>query len=263
LRDWFTHAKQTRRVMSYRWFAKKAGFQTSNFLLLVMQGKRNLTEESIKKCATGLGLNKQEEEFFRNLVFFNQSKGNEEKHGYLKRMVHSRKFRQLKSVEQQQYAYYATWYHPVVRELATAADYDGTPAWIAQRLNPAVTTAQVGKSLQLLEELGLLHKSAQGRWVQSSSILTSGPELDAVVVHNYQKLILDLSKSVIDALPISAREISSLTLGITREQLPIVRAKIRQFRREMLQLAAEATAPEDVVLLNMQCFPVTQTKGEL
>lgn len=259
LQEWFAHAKRTRRAMSYRWFAKSAGFHTSNFLLLVMQGKRNLTEESVKKCATALGFNKQEEDFFRNLVFFNQAKTNDEKHAYLRRMVGSQKFRSLKPIEQQQYEYYAAWYHPVVRELATAKDGDGSAEWIAAQLSPTVTSTQVQRSLQLLEELHFLKKNARGTWTQTSQILTTGPELDAVVIHNYHKLLLELTKSVMETMPIAEREMSALTLGIRRHQLPLVRAKIRAFRQDILQLAAEATDPEEVLLLNLQCFPVTKS----
>jgi uncharacterized protein (TIGR02147 family) len=267
LRDWFDNEKTTKPGYSFRVFAKKAGFQSSNFLMLIMQDKRNLTEESLKKCVTGLGLNLQEQEFFRNLVFFNQAHTHEDKNFYYLRLLQSKKFGERKSIERQQYEYYSTWYHPAVRELVMAPDFDGTPEWIAHKLFPAITPAQVVKSMELLEELGFIIKGENGRFTQSSAIISTGPELTSVVVHNYHKVILDLSKAVMDRLSMTDRDVSSLTLGVKRSRVPELRQKIREFRKDILKLVSEDTAPEDVVLLNIQFYPVTkqpdaQTKKE-
>ncbi|MBI1908864.1 MAG: TIGR02147 family protein [Deltaproteobacteria bacterium] len=258
LKDWYKAAKAERSSYSFRLFAKKAGFVSSNFLMLVMQGKRNLTEESLKKCLVGLGLNKQEQDFFRSLVFFNQAKTHEDKHFYYQQLLRSRKFRQLKPIEKQQYQYYSAWYHPVVRELVVSPEFDGTPEWIARHLFPAIAPAQAAKSIELLEGLGFIEKDKNGRWQQTSTIISTGPELISVVVHNYHKLLLDLSKQVMDQLSLKDREVSALTLGVKKERLEELRNKIREFRQEILKLVSEDTEPEEVVQLNIQFFPVTK-----
>ncbi|MBI4412142.1 MAG: TIGR02147 family protein, partial [Deltaproteobacteria bacterium] len=218
LKSWYDEAKKSRASFSFRSFAKKAGFHTSNFLMLVMKGKRNLTEESLKKFVVGLELNKQEGEFFRSLVFFNQARTHEDKNFYYQRLLQSKKFGQLKPIEKQQYEYYSAWYHPVVRELVASREFDGTPGWVAGRLSPAITPSQAEKSIELLEELGMIQKNGNGRYKQASSIVTTGPELTSVVVHNYHKILLDLSKEVMDRLSMGYRDASSMTLGVKRER---------------------------------------------
>ncbi len=42
LHDAYTHAKATNPAFSYRYFAKKAGFSSPNFLKLVIDGVYNL-----------------------------------------------------------------------------------------------------------------------------------------------------------------------------------------------------------------------------
>ncbi|MBI4412615.1 MAG: TIGR02147 family protein, partial [Deltaproteobacteria bacterium] len=54
------------------------------------------------------------------------------------------------------------------------------------------------------------------------------------------------------------RDASSMTLGVKRERLPQLRAKIREFRQEILKLVANDTEPEEVALLNIQLYPVTK-----
>ncbi|MBI2083488.1 MAG: TIGR02147 family protein [Deltaproteobacteria bacterium] len=262
LRDWYKAAKEARGSFSFRAFAKKAGFQTSNFLMLVIQGKRNLTEESLKKFIVGLGLNKQEQEFFRNLVFFNQAKTHHDKNFYYQKLLQSKKLNQLKPIEKEEYEYYSTWYHPVIRELVISKDFDGTPEWIAKKIFPSVAPAHVLKSIELLEKMEFIRKNGDGRWEQVSTLVSTGPELTSVVVHNYHKSLLDLSKEVMDQLSLQYRDVSSLTLGVKRERLGELRTKIREFRQEILKLASADVEPEEVVLLNMQLFPVTRVEDK-
>jgi uncharacterized protein (TIGR02147 family) len=257
LKDWYEQAKKTRRGFSYRAFAQRAGFQTSNFMQLVMKGKRNLTEQSLIKMMKGLGLNKQEQEFFRNLVFFGQAKSHEEKNRYYQRLLQSKKYSQLKPIEKRQYEYYSTWYHPVIRELVASKGFDGTPEWLSKRLNPQVTTVQCGKSIELLESLGFIKKVGESSFQQTSSVVSTGPELTSLVVHNYHKKILELTHHVMDSLSMRERDVSTLTLGVKKERIPEFKKRLREFRKELLELASTDDEPEEVVQLNLQFFPVT------
>lgn len=264
LRDWYAHAKKTRPHFSYRSFAKKAGLQTSNFLMLVIKGKRNLTENSLANIIKGLELNKQEQEFFRNLVFFNQSKTPEQQSAHYERLVQSKKFGELKPIEKQHHEYYSHWYNPVIREMAVAKDFDGSPEWLSARLYPEVTAVQCAKSLALLERLGFIKKIANGKWQQENTILSTGPEVSSPIIHNYHKTILNLTQHLMDRLPAKTRDVSTLTLGIKKERYAELLAKIREFRKDILKLVSQDTSPEQVVQLNLQFYSLTQyQKGEV
>lgn len=258
LQDWVRHEKSTRPHFSYRWFSKKAGFQSSNFIMLVMQGKRNLTEDSLMKCATGLELNKQEEEFFKNLVYLNQAHTQDQRASYLKQMLQSKKVRQQKRIEREHYEYYSTWYHPVVRELVVAKGCSGTPEEVAERIGPEVTPAQVAKSIALLESLGFIQKTESGKWRQSSAIISTAPELEHVVLNTYHKALLDLTRTQMDATPPERQTVYSMTLGIHKDRLPQLQAKVQEFKNEIFKLVSEDINPEEVVLLNVQMYPVTK-----
>jgi uncharacterized protein (TIGR02147 family) len=258
LRAWYKAAKSTRRGFSYRSFSAKAGFRTSNFLLLVMTGRRNLTQQSADRMCRGLGLNKQEQEFFHNLVFMNQAKTTEEKRSYFERILQSKQYRERKPIEQQHYQYYSQWYHPVVRELVCSSAFDGTPAWLSHRLYPHVTPAQCAKSIELLENLELIARTDTGRWEQSSTILSTGARLTSLIVHNYHKVILDLAKTLMDRLSAKDRDISTMTMGIATGRLPELQAKVEQFRKEVIALVSNDDNPCEVAQLSIQLFPLTR-----
>jgi uncharacterized protein (TIGR02147 family) len=257
LRDWYEVAKKGRGTLSYRSFAQRAGLKSINFYKFVMDGVRNLTADSAAKFALGLKLNKQETEFFKKLVFYTQATTHEEKNRHYQDLLRSRKYSQLKPIERDQYEYYATWYHPVVRELVASKDFDGTFEWIAGRLSPAITPAQAEKSVELLEKLGFIEQREDGRWRQASSIVSTGAELKSHVVHNYHKIVLDLTKRVIDEIPTARRDVSTMTLGVARGRVTELKKLIQNFRQEILKAVASDTEPEEVLQLNIQMFPLT------
>jgi uncharacterized protein (TIGR02147 family) len=259
LRDWYHAAKKTRASFSYRTFSKRAGFQSTNFLKLVMDGERNLTEQSLAKFMTGLRLNKQEQEFFTNLVFFNQATTYEVKDLYYQQLLRSRKYSQLRPIERDRYEYYSTWYHPVVRELVISKDFDGTPESIAKRIFPSILPSQVEKSIELLGKLGFIEKAQKGKWRQTSSLISTGPEVVSLAVVNYHKSVLEITKDVLNKVPAFERDVSTMTLGVVRGRMPELKKKVQEFRQEILKLVSMDTEPEEVVQLNIQLIPFTRT----
>ena len=70
LKDYFEEKKAHCPFFSYKYFAQKAGFSSPNFLKLVIDGKRNLTKDSVFKFCKAMGLNKKDtaERFGEKLV---------------------------------------------------------------------------------------------------------------------------------------------------------------------------------------------------
>ncbi len=93
LRDMYAFKKEQYRQFSYRSFALKAGFSSPNFLKLVMDGQRNLTNESVAKIAQGFGLKKSERDYLENLVFMNQAQRHDERDHYYQKTLALKKKR--------------------------------------------------------------------------------------------------------------------------------------------------------------------------
>jgi uncharacterized protein (TIGR02147 family) len=146
----------------------------------------------------------------------------------------------------------------VVRELAVSKDFDGTPEWIAKKIFPPITAVQAAKSLELLEQLGFLEKTGENQWRQSSTLLSTGPEIVSHIVVNYHKNLLDVTKEVLETVPAGKRDVSTMTLGVTKDRLSELKKKIQEFRQEILKLVSVDTQPEEVVQLNIQLFPLTK-----
>ncbi len=68
LKDIFDYKKEVNSAFSFRKFAAKADFSSASFLKLVIDGKRNLSMDSIAKVARGFELTTCEQAFLKLLV---------------------------------------------------------------------------------------------------------------------------------------------------------------------------------------------------
>ncbi|MBX7149525.1 TIGR02147 family protein [bacterium] len=257
LKDWYQATKSSRASMSFRTFSERGGFKSTNILKFVMEGKRNLTEDSIVKFATALKLNKQESDFFRNLVYMNQAESHDARDNHYKKMLQSKKYGNLKPIEKNQYEFYSAWYHPVVRELVCQDEYKGNIAWLLSRIHPSITETQALKSIEVLENLGFIRKK-DGKYEQHETLITTGPESASIALHNYHQNMLTLAKELLPLVPAAKRDVSALTLGVASHKIPELKKKIREFREDILKFVSQDNKADEIVALTLQLFPLTK-----
>ena len=254
----YTYRKHKDDFFSYRYFSGKAGFASPNFLKLVIEGQRNHTNTSIAKVAKGFGLKKEERRFFEDLVFMNQAKGHEEKTYYLKRMMSIKGYLKIRKLEKQSYDYFSHWFNPVIREVVMFGEQDFSAETISPLLIPDVSVAEVKKALGLLQELGLIKQTTQGRWEQADSVISTGPEVKSLAVADYHRQAIKLGAGAIERFPAQERDVSALTLRVNSSSIQEIKQRIARFRRELLAFALEEESPDQVLQVNFQAFPLTK-----
>ena len=262
LADMYTEKKNSDRSFSFRLFAKRAGFASPNFLQLVMQGKRNLSQQGIMKCLQALKLKKAEAEFFENLVRFNQSKTDEERNFYYTRIAANKQYTEIKVLEKAQFEYYSKWYHVAVREMVLLKSFVPQPAWIAAHLQPQISEHEAAESLHLLEQLGLLVRNKAGQLTQQDRYVDSGDEVTSLAVANFHREMLNRAAEAIDGQSAKNREISAVTFAVSETRLREAKKMIQEFRKKISQFLSEEDAAEQVCQLNMQFFQLTSKIGE-
>lgn len=259
LRDVYNARKTASASFSYRAFSRRAGLKSPNYLKLVMDGERNLTPPMAARFAKALGLDDESGAYFADLVAFNQARTSSERAAHYARLSSSSRYRKTHRLDLAQAAYHATWYIPVVRELAARSDFRDDPAWIASLMWPAITRIEAQRALDVLVELGLLVREADGRVHQGERPLVStGPELHAVHIANYHRTMMARAAASIDLVPSGERDISSLTLCVGEDGVRRLKERIQRFRRELLELTLLEDDPRQVVQVNFQLFPLTR-----
>jgi uncharacterized protein (TIGR02147 family) len=256
LADYYEFKKSESTIFSYRFFAGKAGLTSPNYLKLIMDGQRNLTKKSLVKFAAALGLKGLRAEFFENLVFFNQAKATSDRNVFYGNILRTRAKAGLKKLDEAQFHLYSHWRHIVVRELAALKGFRPDAGWVAKRLGKAITEKEAEESLNLLGRLGLLKKTANG-FAQSDVNITTSDEVRSLLVKNYHHQMIGMAATALDNLPSGKRDVSSITIPIRTRDFAKLKEQIQLMRKELLNLAAETGAGEDVVQVNIQIFPLT------
>ncbi len=257
LRDYYEFKKKTVPAFSLRFFAEKAGLSSHAHLKLTIDGKRNITKNTVVKLIHGLGLQNQRAAYFESLVFFNQAQTDADKQVYYAQLLKASPRSKLHKMEQAQFRIFREWHHSAILEMVALKDFRPIPDWISKRLGGLVTPAQVTESLKLLVELGLLVKTANG-FRQRDPLITTDDEVQDLMVKMYHLQMLKLSATMLSDLPAKQRDISALTFSIRREDFPNLKKHLQLMRKELLDFSAKAGEAEDVVQINIQLYPLTR-----
>lgn len=257
LRDYYEFKKKTVPAFSLRFFAEKAGLSSHAHLKLTIDGKRNITKNTVVKLIHGLGLDGQRAAYFESLVFFNQAQTDADKQVYYAQLLKASPRSKLHKMDAAQFRIFREWHHSAILEMVALKDFRPIPDWISKRLGGLITPAQVTESLKLLVELGLLVKTANG-FRQRDPLITTDDEVQDMMVKMYHLQMLKLSADMLSTLPGPQRDVSALTFSIKREDFPNLKKHLQLMRKELLDFSAKAGEGEDVVQINIQLYPLTR-----
>lgn len=257
LRDYYEYKKKTQPAFSLRFFAEKAGLSSHAHLKLTIDGKRNITKSTVTKLIQGLGLIKQRAIYFENLVFFNQAQTDKEKKAYYQQLVNASPHSKLHKMDAAQLRIFKEWHHSVILEMIALKGFRPNPDWISKKLMGLITPAQVQETFKLLQELGLVVKTANG-FRQKNPMITTDDEVQNLMVKLYHEQMLDISKKMITNLPSEERDFSALTFSIRRKDFPNLKKQIQLMRKELLDFSAPEGESDEVVQVNIQLFPLTR-----
>jgi uncharacterized protein (TIGR02147 family) len=193
------------------------------------------------------------------MVLFNQSKNEQDKNELFKEMFRYKQGSKAKRLNELQYRMYSEWYHAAIRELISFTEIGDDYAGIAKMLTPSITPGQVKKSLQLLEDIGIIRKNGNGKWVQCDPIIKTDPEVESLSIRNHNRTMIQLGEDAIENFKPEFREISGMTLGISSKAFNEIKRKIQNFKDEILSdVMSDTSKSEEVYQLNFQFFPVVK-----
>ncbi|HUI94036.1 MAG TPA: TIGR02147 family protein [Chitinivibrionales bacterium] len=261
LKDVFNEHKQLNHTFSHRFAAFKLGLSTSNFLWLVMQGKRNLNQTLCLKLCDLFKLSPKESDYFENMVNFTQAKTHREKDRYFSRMMVMRKNSSAGKIDERLYSYLSNWHNAVIREIVTQKGFKKDFAKLAKRVTPRITESQARKSFQLLLELGLI-KEKGGHFVQSPPVISTGPEVTSVAAMNFHKNLGHLAIESLDSHNKDERNVTACIVGLSKESYKQAVDAIAECRGRLLSIAEAERNPAQVFAVNFQCFPVSTEEKE-
>jgi uncharacterized protein (TIGR02147 family) len=121
---------------------------------------------------------------------------------------------------------------------------------------PAISAGEAKKSITLLLKLGLAEKTSDGAYHVTDRFMSTGEEWHDIAVRRFQKDTILLAHDALDTVPKELRDISTVTLTLSPEGFEEVRERVRQFRRDLLNLAGRQEKPNGAYHMNIQLLPI-------
>ncbi len=261
LRDWYEEKKLANPRFSLRMLAERSGFKARDFLLRVMRGDRNLSQDGADKLSEFFRFPEKQAEYFKALVRFNQAPNTLEKERCWRRLCEIRKYGVHQKLRQDQFEFYSSWYHSALRSLLPVLELGEDWERMARLLDPPITARQARDSVDLLLRLCLLERDGPGRYTVSHPTLSTGDEIASLAVAGFHKSVLDLARRSIDRHPAACRDVSGVTMSLSRYGFQRIKSELRSFRKKVMAIASEDSGEDMVYQLSLLFIPLTRSRG--
>jgi uncharacterized protein (TIGR02147 family) len=254
----YEHKHAYRRGFSYRKLASVVGVKSPNYIQLVIQGKRNLSEQTGAAIARAFDFDVTEEEYFLALIRRENAINSSERDEASRTLQRAKAALRSRSITFAQKEILSTWYHSVVREMVQFEDFRPEGTWIANQLRNLITPEQAETSLLLLLEGGFVTRDEQGVYKTNEPTLIVKRNIDPELTRKFHMQNLNTWTHV---LPDAGPEESHCTLvnfAIPSDKMQDIFTQIRSFVKEIIGSHLHHEAPDRVVQFGVYLVPITQ-----
>jgi len=228
-----------------------------------MDGDKNLTSENLIKFSDGLKFNSDESEYFEVLVNFNQAKESLVREYYHKRLIKIRNRKKnigldKRTLSELEFECLSHWLPHTVMVMTNLVNYIESPLSISNQLYNLAGEDEVVEVMQTLEAIGLIKRDENGRYIQTNKRVKTKEQLQKLSAKLFYK---SLFKRAIQSLDISTseeREMNTQFVGVSKDQLPELKKKVRNFMSSLVEWAMENDNPEQVYSFVFSGFPLTK-----
>lgn len=241
--------KSTRRL------CLEADFGSPSFLGMIIQGKRHLGSQSIKKIEKVLELSSAEVTFLTKLIAFAVAKDLDEKDRCYRALITQLKKNKVRLVQASEYEFFSSWHHVAVLESLLTNWTNKTTKTQAALIGISIEELQ--ESFQLLARLGLI-KREEGKWTRTSEQLATSSETQSDLIRQFHRQMLDRSIQSLQRDDPQDRFNSALTISINSKNYERLKKRLEELQKEIHLEYSDSKDPNQVVQFNLQFFSVLQ-----
>jgi uncharacterized protein (TIGR02147 family) len=261
-RQYLTDCQQARQDTEKRFtksaLSKLLGLpNTRSYFTDVLKG-RKVSSVFIDRFIKIFELNKEEAQFFRILVLFNQAENPEERELYFDQLI-SLNRTPKRVLEKNVFIYYKHWHNSAVRALLHIYDFKDNYYDLARKLNPPITVKQAKESITLLKKLNLIAQDPRGFYKPTDKSIVTPDYVKDEFIKQYQLSCLDMAKKALIKNTSAPQLISTNMVSISNIAYTRIEKKIGKFRSEIRSLIHKDENPaEKVYHMNIILFPASK-----
>lgn len=251
--------KAIKPQFSARYVAHYLGIDPAHFHRILKQEK-HLSPKHCTTLAKLYALTNQEAHYFETLIHFNTAKSAKDCQKYFLELQNIRGI-EHRILEDDRHEYYSHWLHPAMRTLISLIEFRGTSyKRLGELFRIPIPEAQAEQSVQLLLRLQLIAFDENGLLKVCDRVVSSGDSWQSAAILNFQKSTLDLAQQLLDHVPRAERDISTLTIPMSKLHLDDLKNRLREFRHQIIHWAKDLEHEDSVYQLNLQLFPLADSK---
>lgn len=268
LKDYFDFKRKTEstslRPYTYSVFSASADIKSPNYLKLVIEGARNLSDQMAIKFSKALRLNKASTEEFCLLVRYGQETDPQIRIQYLRELAELRFKNQVQSgeVTSKTHEVLPSWLTWVLYHLSDQKGVDFNAEKIRELIRLQTNQEEIRKSLERLLAAGLLVRNADdGKVGRGQEMVDDILDVPQALVHKLQTELMYLGMESLLVDSPTEREFGAITMSLTEEEFNRLKFELRQFRKKWQKDVAvnrSQSKGDRVYQLSVQLFPITQ-----
>lgn len=267
LRAFYLYKRETTkshiRRYNYSYFSAAADIRSPNYLRLVIEGQRNLSEEMAFRFARAMQLNKEATDEFVLLVLYNQETDPSLRNQYLKNLSDFRLQKSLRQglIDKKTNDRIPNWIGWILFALLDQEGASFTLPHLKQLLRNKASETEIQNALNKLLESGELIADPETGEVKKGRSLIDNPEdIPVVLIRRLQTQLMCLGlESLFQDSP-TEREFGTLTLSLNKKEFEDLRFQLRKFRKQIHKdnsIHRMQSKGERVYQMNLQLYPVT------
>lgn len=268
LKDMYEYRRLTEssgmRQYSYSHFSAAADIKSPNYLKLIIEGKRNLSDDMIIRFSRALRLEKDAAHEFKTLVQYGQASEPVERNRYLKELAEIRARIEIGDSVEKQRAWekvpgWITW---VLYAMMDQKNLGFEPEQLQKLFRAKASVPEIKEALQKLIANGELEISKETNEIRKPREMIESPQdLPVALIRRLQTELIYLGIESLFRDSPKDREFGALTLALTQEEFEHLRFELRQLRKRVhkdISVKRKAAKGDRVYQLNIQLFPVTE-----
>lgn len=260
--------KNDLRPYTYAIFSAAADIKSPNYLKMIIEGKRNLSDDMILKFSKACSLNKADGDEFKYLVTFNQADDPANRNMALKELSEYRVQQKLKhgEIDRKVFEKVPNWIGWIIYALVDQAGVFFNVTQLKELLRDKVSENDIQHALAQLLESGDLVKDESTGEIKKGPIKDAPDEIPPALIRRLQMQLMYLGLESLYQDKADEREFGSLTMSLTETEFNEIKFKLRQLRKSIHKensIARMNSKGERVYQLNLQLFPVTNSAKKL
>ena len=252
------------RAYSYSTFSAAADIKSPNYLKLIIEGRRNLSDDMITRFARALRFSKIECEEFRALVRYGQSTEPMERNQFLRELADLRARRAFESgaINQKSWDKVPGWIGWVIYAMSEQKNVTFDTENVQRLFRANAAPDEVREALRKLFASGELAANLEtGEVTKNRDLIDSPQDLPVELIRKLQSELIYLGIESLFRDSPKDREFGAMTVAMTDEEFQAVRFELRQLRKRLqkdITVKRKATKGDRVYQMNVQLFPLTE-----